>query len=198
MYFEALPKISYKIGDHQRTVVNILTTIRKRADADDSGVFMDYRIDDGDTPEIVADKVYGHTKWWWVVLIVAGIVRPEQWPVSENDLHALLSRSHGENYTAIWNLVDDIGDPTPQRVRMTFTDENGNTVNWHEHGEGLGAERYGVIHSRGKRQYLIDQAIAANDALREIKVLRPDHLNAFVEDFYSRLNSRVSDGAVDF
>ena len=198
MYFTEIPQILYKFGDTEKLVTNIFVSIRKKSDADAYQLFQSYHIEDGDTPEIVADKIYGHTKWWWVVLLVAGIVKPTDWPQASDDIDKLMERFYGSDYYHVYQLLDDNGDPAPQRVLMQFHDNEGNLINWHEHGEGLGVERFGVITVRGNKTPVDQIAHKLNDAKRAIKVLNPAYLGDFVDDFRTRINERASDGSVNF
>ncbi len=199
-FFSQLPQIVYKIGDQQRLVTNLLVSIRRREDFMANRVMFKYTIEDGDTPEIVADKVYSHTMYWWVVLLSAGIIKPDMWPQSNDDLAQYLIRWYGDDET--WKtqstLVDNDGNPLPRRVRRTFVDEKGNTVDWHENTEGLGSESFGVIKMRGNSVFVEDKLIETNDAKREIMLLDPVHLESFILDFQTRVNERIPDGTVDF
>jgi hypothetical protein len=48
-------------------------------------LFYSYDIQDGDTPEIVADKYYGDSYRYWIVLYANQIIDPQwQWPLNQN------------------------------------------------------------------------------------------------------------------
>lgn len=54
---------------------------------DQSVVLDDYFVLDGETPEIVSNKIYGTPFNHWVILLVNSIVNPrEEWPVSQKQL----------------------------------------------------------------------------------------------------------------
>jgi hypothetical protein len=48
-------------------------------------LFYSYDIQEGDTPEIIADKYYGDSYRYWIVLYANQIIDPQwQWPMSQN------------------------------------------------------------------------------------------------------------------
>lgn len=48
-------------------------------------LFYVYNIQDGDTPEIIADKYYGDPYRYWIVLFANEIIDPQwQWPMNQN------------------------------------------------------------------------------------------------------------------
>jgi hypothetical protein len=185
-YYDVIPKIVYQLdGDTQRLATNLLASVRRRAKkvTENYLIFDLYTVEDGDTPEIVADKLYGHTKYWWVVCLVAEIVKPKDWPISTDELERRMDDELGKRGRAMGYWIDSAGLRRASRVRKKFTDENGKEVNWYDHGEGLGVERYGVIFARGERVENQDLLRAENDARRQIQVLSPDFLSDFVAEY---------------
>lgn len=60
---------------------------------EDSKFFFQYFILDGETPELVALKIYGSVEWWWLVLIYMDIVDPwHGWPLSNNELEEYVKK----------------------------------------------------------------------------------------------------------
>ena len=72
-YFEAFPVIEYAFDgdDATKLVVDIVRRIRVRPDAlVDGAIFYNYQVQDGDNPEIIADRYYGSSKYHWVVMLM--------------------------------------------------------------------------------------------------------------------------------
>lgn len=72
-YFQNLPTIQYDIDNSgtKLLAINILKRIRVRSEAiSDGAVFYNYQYQDGDTPEIIADKYYGSSQYHWVVMLM--------------------------------------------------------------------------------------------------------------------------------
>ena len=82
MYFENFPVIIYKNKD----VTNLLRRIAIRSKVKTNTLFFDtYDVKEGETPEIIADKLYGDPQLHWVIMIVNNIVdRYHGWPMFGN------------------------------------------------------------------------------------------------------------------
>ena len=82
MYFENFPVITYKSKD----VTNLLRRIAIRSKVKTNTLFFDtYDVKEGETPEIIADKLYGDPQLHWVIMIVNNIVdRYHGWPMFGN------------------------------------------------------------------------------------------------------------------
>ena len=82
MYFENFPVIYYKGKD----VTNLLRRVGVRTKAKTNMVmFETYDVKEGETPEMIADKLYGDSTLHWVVLMVNNIVdRYHEWPMAGN------------------------------------------------------------------------------------------------------------------
>jgi len=86
-YFQTIPKISSidYIGNNV-----LLTNLLIRAEIIPSLLknpllFYQYDIQDGDTPEIIADKYYGDSYRYWLVLFANQIIDPQwNWPMNTN------------------------------------------------------------------------------------------------------------------
>ena len=75
MYFKEFPKFIYDFknpdGSTSTQIVKDITRnvrFRKEVFANIS-VFDEYDIVDGETPEIIAEKVYGNPKYHWVIML---------------------------------------------------------------------------------------------------------------------------------
>jgi hypothetical protein len=88
MYFKSFPYTYYTL-DNTNTV-QVVTNITNRATLSDEvkqnlGLFDEYDIKDGETPELVADKFYGNPQLHWLVLHYNDIVDPRfEWPLPTN------------------------------------------------------------------------------------------------------------------
>ena len=61
----------------QKAVVNIMKRIGFSPELkDQTEMFLEYTIQDGDTPEIIADKLYGDPEFHWLVLLFNDIIHP--------------------------------------------------------------------------------------------------------------------------
>ena len=88
MYFDDnFPVIPYdSVGDFKfKDVTNLLRRVALRAKVKTSTLLYDtYDIKNGETPESLADKLYGDSEYHWIILLVNDITdRYHEWPMSE-------------------------------------------------------------------------------------------------------------------
>lgn len=88
MYFKSFPYTYYTL-DNTNTV-QVVTNITNRVTLstevkENLGLYDEYDIKDGETPELVADKFYGNPQLHWIVLHYNDIVDPRfEWPIPTN------------------------------------------------------------------------------------------------------------------
>ena len=86
MYFDSFPVISYdaKGNLEYKDVTNLLRRVGLRAKVKSNTLLYDtYDVKEGETPEIIAHKLYGDAELHWVILLVNDITdRYHQWPMS--------------------------------------------------------------------------------------------------------------------
>jgi hypothetical protein len=96
--FEKYPLIQYDIdgSGNTRTVIDILQRVKIRdVLKNDYLVFYTYQVKDGETPEIIAHKLYGSTQYHWIVLYCNDIVDPYyDWPMSGDNLIATIRKKY--------------------------------------------------------------------------------------------------------
>jgi hypothetical protein len=97
-YFDRFPKIDYVIGG-DKLVTESVTNIFKRfgilrAVLSNASSYSLYEVEDSDTPEILAEKVYGDAGAGWIILYANQIIDPQfDWPLSdENFRKYIISR----------------------------------------------------------------------------------------------------------
>ena len=74
MYFEKFPSILYDFNINGETQVKLITdvtrNIRFRRDIlANVTVFDEYDMQDGETPEIVAEAIYGNAEYHWIIML---------------------------------------------------------------------------------------------------------------------------------
>ena len=86
MYFRSFPVIPYdSVGDLQfKDVTNLLRRVGLRAKLkSNTSLYDTYDVKEGETPEIIAHKLYGDSKLHWIILMVNEVTdRYHQWPMS--------------------------------------------------------------------------------------------------------------------
>jgi hypothetical protein len=102
-YFSKFPKIYHSFDDYKTSeqVVNILSRFSLESSLkENTSIFYDYDIRDGDTPEIIASKMYDSAERHWIVLLFNDIIDPQyDWPLQ----YDVLTKYIDEKYLASAN-----------------------------------------------------------------------------------------------
>ena len=95
MYFDAFPVIPYDAkGDlNFKDVTNLLRRVGMRAKLKSNTLLYDtYDVKEGETPEIIAHKLYGDSELHWVILLINDISdRYHQWPMNTPQFLAFIN-----------------------------------------------------------------------------------------------------------
>lgn len=100
-YFDKFNKIIYDLDGTRSGNYTVLTNIFVRFDILNSvktndTVFYPYLIQEGDTPEMIADKYYGDSQFFWVVLYMNDIMDPfYDWPLNYQDFTKYIVAKYG-------------------------------------------------------------------------------------------------------
>jgi len=103
LYFDTLPKV---ITPDQNGNSIMLTNIMARATLlqemqNNPMLFYKYSVQDGDTPEIVAEKYYGDPYKYWIVLYSNQLLDPAwAWPLKYEDFRSFINSKYGTEATA--------------------------------------------------------------------------------------------------
>lgn len=157
MYFSLLPFMEYNIEGNKKLVTNILTRIAVSSELKDNiYLYEEYSIKDGETPESIAFDQYGSTQYHWVVMLINDIIYPwNDWAVSSDMVVKLTKEKYGE--TELYSTHH-------------YIDDNGFVTS-----QTVGT--YPVSN--------LEYEIAQNDKKRNIKLLQPSLISAFVKEFKS-------------
>ena len=117
MYFSHFPFIPYdSVGNGNfKLVTNLLRRVAIRSKVKSNTLFYDtYDVKRGETPEMLADKVYDDPELHWVILMVNNITdRYHQWPLNENQFQAHINDKYS-NIDAVhhYEITQTSGDTT--------------------------------------------------------------------------------------
>jgi hypothetical protein len=91
-YFDKFPRVDYTFdnGSTTKRAVDITKRVGfKSYIKKNSEFFAEYQVSDGDTPEVVANKIYGDSGLHWVVMLFNDVINPYyDWPLSQRNLEA--------------------------------------------------------------------------------------------------------------
>ena len=166
MYFANFPRIpydNYGTGDFRLTP-NILKRIAVRANVKTTtSLFDTYDVKEGETPDLIADKLYGNPEFHWVVLMMNDVVdRYHQWPMSRRQFLAHLNDKY-TNVDAVhhYEISQSSGD-TNIKINIGTSNTDHPTAT--------------AITNREYEQ-------ERQDSLRKIRLLDPDFIDDFVTEF---------------
>ncbi len=117
MYFENFPLIPYdSVGDGQfKLVTNLLKRVAIRSKVKGNVALYDtYDVKEGESPEIIAHKLYADSELHWVVLLVNNITdRYHQWPKNQNQYLAYINDKYSDvDATHHYEISQTSGDTT--------------------------------------------------------------------------------------
>jgi hypothetical protein len=101
-YFNFFPKTLY-VKPNESSDADLVTNIISRfgfesSFKENSAVFYEYEIRDGDTPEIIASKIYGDAEKHWIILNYNNIIDPNyDWPLEQRTLNKFIDAKYTEN-----------------------------------------------------------------------------------------------------
>ena len=128
MYFSNFPLAAYDaVGNNElKLVTNLLKRVAVRAKTLASGALYDtYDVRNGETPEMIAHKMYGSTEYHWVVLLLNNITdRYHQWPMDTRQFLAHINDKYTNvDATHHYEVYQKSGDTSIKiNVGTTATD----------------------------------------------------------------------------
>lgn len=105
-YFNNFPQILYSFDTGQSvsafTMTDILLRVKTQTDSNGLLAYDEYDIQDGETPEILADKFYNDSTLHWIILLTNDIIDPRwEWPLDQQTLLSYVDNKYGvaDRYT---------------------------------------------------------------------------------------------------
>jgi hypothetical protein len=102
MYFANFPTIVYDFNINGKTEYKIITDVtrnvrfRKKI-LENIALYDEYDIQEGETPEIISEKIYGTPFYHWVIMLVnQRYDYMNDFPITQRELDALVEEKYGE------------------------------------------------------------------------------------------------------
>jgi hypothetical protein len=135
-YFNNFPKIDYSIGDNKKITETVTNIFKRfgilRSVLSNASAYVLYEVEDGETPEILAERAYNDAGAGWIILYANQIIDPQfDWPLSDNNFKSYII----EKYGSIANAQNTIHHY--EKVVTTTVDDLTYTRTY-----GIGKERY--------------------------------------------------------
>ena len=100
MYFESIPKIFYDSMNtgNPKVVTNLLRRVAVRSKIKTNTLLFDtYHVKEGETPEIIAHKLYGDSEMHWLVLLMNDVTdRYHQWPMNYSQFNQFIADKYDD------------------------------------------------------------------------------------------------------
>jgi len=174
MYFANFPLIPYdSVGNGEfKLVTNLMKRVALRSKVRTNTMLFDtYEVKEGETPEMLSDKLYGDSNLHWIIMYVNNITdRYHQWPLTTPQFLAFINDKYSNpDGTHHYEITQTSGDTT-----VTIDIGSDNTSH-------AGAT---LITNREYEE-------SRQDTLRSIRLLDPAYVDQFVEEFENLIGASV-------
>jgi hypothetical protein len=207
-YFNYFPQTAYYLSDDNSSL-DVVTNLMSRfsfnaASKDKLVMYYKYDISDGETPEIIADKLYGSPEKHWIILSVNNIKNPQfDWPLRYNDLTKYIdikyrgatyantantgtglswSKSHTHSYYITEKRVMPSGSDTTETIIIdaaTFANTNTTSTVVYTLYDSSNVTITTTKSSISYYEYEIEE----NETKRTIDILRPEFVKTIEQEF---------------
>lgn len=132
-FFDKFPKISYNMSGNKYPEYQIITNILFRTAfvrdvLTNSSSYIRYIVRDGDTPEIIATKVYGDPEAHWLILYANEMIDAQyDWPMTD----VVFSKYMADKYRSM--AEDDLGGPLDDYQVISWTQDRTNNASVHHY-----------------------------------------------------------------
>ena len=203
-YFNYFPKTLYTADEVNADTITQLTSRFSFTEdfKNNSAISYEYDIQEGDTPEIIADKLYGSSERHWIVLVFNNIIDAQfDWPLSQRTLISYIdekysanantnqsgtswSKSHIQAYYKVeTRTTNSTGSKLVNRVQV-----DANTyANVASSSQSIllpDTNTITVVISKETQTYY-DYEVETNESKRSIKLLNPEFASSAEDEFRS-------------
>ena len=176
MYFDSFPVIIYdSVGQGTyKDVTNILRRVAMRSKIKQNTLIYDtYDVREGETPEMIADRLYNDPELHWVILIVNDIIdRYHQWPMASIQFNQFVNDKY-TNIDAVhhYEIAQTSGDTS---IKID-----------------IGTDTTGYSEADLTTITNYEYEVERQDTLRKIRLLDGSYLEQFIEEFETLMGASV-------
>ena len=179
MYFSSFPVIPY--GSTDGTVKNVTNLLRRVAIRtkvkSNAALFDTYDVKNGETPEIIADKLYEDPELHWVVLMVNNVTdRYHDWPMSEQQFNSYLNEKYSDPDGIHHHEISQESGDTTQKIEVYDPDLISSDT-----------DAYTSATAITNREYEESE----QDKKRKIRLLDPEFIDQFVDEFKNLMKESI-------
>jgi hypothetical protein len=208
-YFINFPKTIYSQKDSKsvETVTNLTTTFSFDENITENSVlYYQYDVSDGETPEIVAHKIYGSSESHWIILKMNGIIDVKtDWPLDQRSLSVAIDKKYANNgistsqtgyqwafnnthsyYKIETRTIVSSGDKIVDVIQVdanTFANITTSSVQYTLPDNNI----VKIDTTRNAKTYY-QYEVEENDKKRSIKVIKPELVTTITNEFLEVIN----------
>lgn len=210
LFFDLFPKIPYNTGGTRLTNYDTVTNILFRLQViksvlDNVSAYYEHTIQDGDTPEILAEKVYRNPEAHWIILLANEIVDPQYgWPLNGRDFRNYIENKYGSLAWAKTNIHHYEKVITREESETGFVTETRFDIDFQQLTQSEPEKHYDnyvdlpeqfvetfnfggnktVIQTTGKAAIsYYDWELDLNEKKRLIKIIKPEYYPQIINEF---------------
>ena len=176
MYFANFPLIVYdSVGNGDfKIVTNLLKRVALRTKVRTNTLLYDtYDVKEGETPEMIADKLYDNPELHWVILYINNITdRYHQWPMNFGQFNAFID----DKYT-------DINAVHHYEIAQTSGDTSISI--------DIGTDTTGYSEADLTTITNYEFEVERQDTLRRIRLLDGAYIDQFIQEFETLMGASV-------
>ncbi len=172
-YFSYYPKILYDVegNGNPKVITNLLRRVKiKNGLKESASLFDEVEVQNGETPEILADNFYGDQKYYWIILLFNNIKdRFYDWPLDNVQFENYINDKYtNPNAVHHYEITQESGPTSSSddshKIQVNSTTPGATAVTNYEYEERLQLKK------------------------RLIRVLRPQFLSLFMVEFTSLIS----------
>ena len=208
-YFNFFPQVFYA-QDSGLKSLDVLTNLTTRFTFEEefktnTSVYYKYDVEDGDTPEILAYKIYGSSEKHWVILLMNDIVDPiYDWPLKKQNVIKFVDNKYSANanvgqtgynwastnthsyYKVVTQTVPSTGE-----IDITKYQIDSNAYSTSSTTYTLSDQKQITVAISKELKTYYEYEVDENEAKRTIKILKPEIIPDLEKEFKRVLNDTI-------
>ena len=211
-YFNFFPQVFYA-QDSGLKSLDVLTNLTTRFTFEEefktnTSVYYKYDVEDGDTPEILAYKIYGSSEKHWVILLMNDIVDPlYDWPLKQQNVIKFVDNKYSANanvgqtgynwastnthsyYKVVTQTVPSTGEIDITKYQI---DSNAYSIlTTSSTTYTLSDQKQITVAISKELKTYYEYEVDENEAKRTIKILKPEIIPDLEKEFKRVLNDTI-------
>ena len=203
-FFSYFPQTYYTLDDNPNAL-DVITNINFRfvfdaAFKSNTAAYYEYIIQDGDTPEILAYKLYGSSERHWIILLYNDIIDPLfDWPLQQSVLNNFIENKYGsiswsqsniKNYQKVITRTDNYSGTVQTDIVNVDANTYANVIistNSYTLGDGNSI----TVDISKQTQSYYDYEVDLNDSKKTIKILKEEFVLPAEKEFKNIINNLI-------